>query len=150
MASSSSEAPRTVATFATVLKGSLRFVALDSRKHRRGAKVAAMRKAGHDSTARPKLSGAATASQQRKAAFAWRDDGSLDGVDFWRYILPKLQGLPARVVAEAMGATISHGSKVRSGKVIPHRRHWDALAELGRRLNGPGGDRSMNRRAPLE
>lgn len=25
---------------------------------------------------------AATASQQRKAAVAWRDDGSLEGVDF--------------------------------------------------------------------
>jgi hypothetical protein len=53
--------------------------------------------------------------------------GALDGVDFRRDILPKLQGLPVRVIAEAMGATISHGSKVRSGHTVPHKRHWKAL-----------------------
>lgn len=36
----------------------------------------------------------ATAFQQRKAAVAWRDDGSLDRVDFRRDILPRLQRLP--------------------------------------------------------
>jgi len=52
---------------------------------------------------------AATASQQRKAALAWRDDGSV------------------RVIADAMSASISHGSKVRSGLLVPHKRHWAAL-----------------------
>jgi hypothetical protein len=42
----------------------------------------------------------------------WRDDGSLDGVDFHRDIMPKLQSLPVRVIAEARGASISLGSKV--------------------------------------
>ena len=73
---------------------------------------------------------AATASKQRKAVAAWRDDGSLDGVDFRRDILPKLQSLPVRVIAEAMGASISHGSKVRSGLLVPHKRHWKTLARL--------------------
>jgi hypothetical protein len=62
---------------------------------------------------------------------AWRDDGSLDGVDFRRDILPKLQGLPVRVIAEAMGASISHGSKVRGGKLVPYKRHWQELLKLG-------------------
>ena len=81
------------------------------------AKIASMRGAGHDPTATPEARRrrSATASQQRKAVAAWRDDGSLDGVDFRRDILPKLQRLPVRVIAEAMGASISHGSKVRSG-----------------------------------
>ena len=48
-------------------------------------------------------------------------------MDFRRDILPKLQSLPVRVIAEAMGARISHGSKVRGGKLVPHRRHWKAL-----------------------
>jgi hypothetical protein len=93
------------------------------------AKIAAMRAAGYDPTTTPEAQRrrAATASLQRKAAVAWRDDGSLDGLDFQRDILPKLQRLPVRVVAEVMGASISHGSKVRGGKLAPHKRHWKAL-----------------------
>lgn len=84
-------------------------------------KVAAMRAAGHDPTATPeaRCRRAASASKQRKAAVAWCDDGSLDDVDFRRDILPKLKGLPVRVIAEAMGASISHASKVRNGHAVP-------------------------------
>ncbi|MGA8534921.1 MAG: hypothetical protein WB615_12510 [Candidatus Tumulicola sp.] len=45
---------------------------------------------------------AVIASEQRKAGLAWRDDESLDRVDFRRDILPKRRSLPVRVVAEAM------------------------------------------------
>ncbi|MGB8910582.1 MAG: hypothetical protein WCC84_17695 [Candidatus Cybelea sp.] len=51
-------------------------------------------------------------------------------MDFRRDILPKLQRLPVRVIAEAMGASLSHGSKVRGGKLVPHKRHWSALRKL--------------------
>jgi len=61
---------------------------------------------------------------------AWRDDGSLDRVDVRRDILPKLQSLPVRVISEAMGASISHGSKVRSRLLVPHKRHWNVLARV--------------------
>jgi len=96
------------------------------------AKIAAMRAAGHDPTIAPEAQRrrAATASKQRKAVAAWRDDGSLDHVDFRRDIRPKLQCLPVRVIAEAMGASISHGSKVRSGLLVPHKRHWRALEKI--------------------
>ena len=93
-----------------------------------------MRAAGHDPTATPEAlrRRAATASQQRKAVVGWHDDGSLDGVDFRRDILPKLQRLTVRTIADAMGASISHGSKVRGGKLVPHRRHWEALLGMMR------------------
>jgi CRISPR-associated endonuclease Cas1 len=93
------------------------------------AKIAAMRAAGHDptTTREAQRRRAATASRQRKAVAAWRDDGSFDRVDFRRDILPKLQRLPVRVIAEAMGSSISHGSKVRCGRLVPHKRHWKAL-----------------------
>ncbi len=93
------------------------------------AKIEVMRVAGYDPTQTPEVRRrrATSASRQRKSAVAWRDDGSLDGVDFRRDILPKLQSLTVRVIAQAMGASISHGSKVRSGKLLPHRRHWEAL-----------------------
>jgi hypothetical protein len=41
-------------------------------------------------------------------------------VDFRRDILPKLKILPVRVIAEAIGASISHDSKVRNWRLIPH------------------------------
>ncbi len=93
------------------------------------AKLATMRAAGYDPTTTPEAQRrrASTASKQRKAVVAWRDDGSLEHVDFRRDILPKMQSLPVRVIAEAMGASISHGSKVRSGLLVPHKRHWKAL-----------------------
>ncbi len=96
------------------------------------AKIAAMRAAGNDptNTREAQRRRAASSSQQRKAVVAWRDDRSLDGVDFKRNILPKLQNLPVRVIAEAMGSSISHGSKVRSGHLVPHRRHWKKLADV--------------------
>jgi hypothetical protein len=99
------------------------------------AKVAAMRAAGHDPTTTPEAQRrrASTASKQRKAVAAWRDDGSLDRVDFPRDILPKLQSLPVRVIAEAMNSSISHGSKVRSGLLVPHKRHWKGLGKLTKR-----------------
>jgi ribosomal protein S14 len=93
------------------------------------AKIAAMRAAGHDptTTREAQRRRAATASKQRKAVAAWRDDGSLDRVDFRRDILPKLQSLPVRAIAEAMGYSGSHGSKVRCGLLVPHKRHWKTL-----------------------
>jgi hypothetical protein len=60
-------------------------------------------------------------AQRHGVVAACRDDGSLDGVDFRHDILPKLQHLPVRVIADAMGASISHGSKVRGGKLVPHK-----------------------------
>jgi hypothetical protein len=94
------------------------------------AKLAAMRAKGHDPTNTPEARRrkSATASAQRRAGVSWRDDGSLDRVDFKRDILPKLQCLPVRAIAEAMGCSISHGSKVRNGHLVPHKRHWKALA----------------------
>lgn len=96
------------------------------------AKITATRAAGHDPTTTPEAQRrrAATASKRRKAAVAWRDDGSLDRVDVRRDILPKLQSLPVRVISEAMGASISHGSKVRSRLLVPHKRHWNVLARV--------------------
>jgi len=98
------------------------------------AKIAAMRAAGRDPTnsKEARLRRSSTAMKQRKAGVAWRDDGSLEEVDFVRDILPGLQRLPVKALAETMGCSISHGSKVRNGHLIPHRRHWKRLATIGR------------------
>jgi hypothetical protein len=98
------------------------------------AKIAAMRATGHDptTTREAQRRRASTASKQRQAIAAWRDDGSLDRVDLRRDILPKLQGLPVRVIAEAMGCSGSHGSKARCGRLVPHKRQWKALANIAK------------------
>ena len=33
----------------------------------------------------------------------------------------------ALLFAAAMAASISHRSKVRGGKLVPHKRHWESL-----------------------
>jgi hypothetical protein len=95
-------------------------------------RLKAMRAAGFDPGNDPEAQRrrAAAASKQRQAGATWRDDGSLDGVDFRRDILPRLQSLPVRAIAQAMGCSGSHGSKVRLGKLMPHKRHWRALMQL--------------------
>lgn len=50
--------------------------------------------------------------------------------DFRRDILPKLQRFRVCVIADEMRASLSHGSKVRNGRLLPHRRHWKALRRL--------------------
>jgi hypothetical protein len=95
-------------------------------------RLKAMRAAGFDPGNDPEAQRrrAAAASKQRQAGATWRDDGSLDGVDFRRDILPRLQSLPVRAIAQAMGCSGSHGSKVRLGKLVPHKRHWSGLMQL--------------------
>lgn len=95
-------------------------------------KIAAMRASGADptNTLAARKRRVATAKQQRRAIAAWHDDGSTRGVDFDRDVLPGLQGVPVREIANAMGASISHASKVRSGHVKPHKRHWNILRSL--------------------
>ena len=62
----------------------------------------------------------------------WKDDGSLEGVDFNRDIFPKLKERMVREIVEATGLTRTYASQVRAGKVIPHKRHWVILANLVR------------------
>jgi hypothetical protein len=47
-------------------------------------------------------------------------------------VAPKLQRLPVRVITEAMSEYLAR-LKVRAGKLVPHRRHWQSLVKLWRR-----------------
>ena len=96
------------------------------------AKIAAMRAAGHDptNTSHARSRRAKSASVQRQLAVSWQNDGSLDKIFFQRDILAKLQGISISAIANSMGTSPSHASKVRNGHLIPHKRHWNALKEL--------------------
>lgn len=54
----------------------------------------------------------------------------MDRIDFRRDVLPRLQEIPVRMIAEATDASISHASKVRNNHLIPHGCHWRALDKL--------------------
>jgi CRISPR-associated endonuclease Cas1 len=102
------------------------------------AKLAKMRAAGFDptNTGEARRRKIESATKARRAVVAWKDDGSLVDVNFRQDILPGLQHLLVRLIAEAMGSSLSHGSKVRSGKLVPHKRHWRALINLSRAHSG--------------
>ncbi len=98
-----------------------------------GAKrLAELRKSGRDPTNTPE----ASAQKAKKNAThyrlnaAWADDGSLEGVDFTRDILPLIVNLSIGRIAKMMGLSQAYCSHVRSGKVVPHRRHWKTLLTL--------------------
>jgi len=84
----------------------------------------------HTSKARKRRT--STNTQQRRASEAWKEDGSLNGVDFARDILPRIQGVPVRALAATMNVGVCHASNVRSGRAKPHKRHWKALMDLKR------------------
>ncbi len=52
--------------------------------------------------------------------------------DFTRDILPRLQSIPLRAMADATGLTKGYCSFVRRGLKVPHRRHWETLSRLSR------------------
>jgi CRISPR-associated endonuclease Cas1 len=45
-------------------------------------------------------------------------------------VLPRLAGVPLSQLERATGLSNSSCSRIRSGRMTPHPRHWDALAEL--------------------
>jgi hypothetical protein len=60
----------------------------------------------------------------------------LDTERFVKEILPRLQGVPVRVLADASGLSIGHVARVRRGLRVPHPMHWDALTAAADRYAG--------------
>ena len=51
-------------------------------------------------------------------------------------IHPRLAGVSASQIAEATGLSRNYAATIRSGKHVPHQRHWGRLRELGARHPG--------------
>jgi CRISPR-associated endonuclease Cas1 len=49
---------------------------------------------------------------------------------FREKIHPRLAGFTVRAMASALGVSIPYASNIRSGKRVPHPRHWQTLARL--------------------
>lgn len=50
---------------------------------------------------------------------------------FQAEVLPHLRQTPVAVIAAATGLSAGHCSRIRTGRSVPHPRHWPALAALG-------------------
>jgi CRISPR-associated endonuclease Cas1 len=96
--------------------------------------LARLRAQGRDprNTAAVRKRRIAKASMNRRAVVAWKDDGSLEGVDFARDILPKIQSVPINILSKTLRCSASYACKIRAGKYTPHKRHWRTLMKLGR------------------
>jgi len=53
-----------------------------------------------------------------------------DSQKFTREILPKLQGVPLRMLMDATGLSLRYCSLIRRGEKVSHPRHWNALTAL--------------------
>ncbi len=84
----------------------------------------------HGGDAKRKRSESHRARMQEAAEFE-RQNGPLpDRELFVRYILPGLQTVPVRRMAEITGLTSAYCGMVRRGLYVPHPRHWDALRDI--------------------
>jgi hypothetical protein len=95
-----------------------------------------------------------TTSQRRSVANAehrlaeqrWEleHEEPFDRRSFLERVLPGLASITTTKIAREIGVSTSAASKIRSGKRVPHPRHWAALAALAGevgliRPDDPGG-----------
>jgi hypothetical protein len=99
------------------------------------AALAAMRAAGPDPTNMPSAAAkrSASLSLRRREEREWQpgqadDQWTLDR--FEREVLPALADVPLSTIRQATGLSISACSRIRSGKLTPHRRHWQPLFSI--------------------
>ncbi len=94
------------------------------------AAVSHLRAAGsdpmHSPEARRKVSLATAESNRERAAWN-REHEPGDPELFVRDILPVIQSIPLRRLAQATGLSIQHCGMIRRGLRVPHPRHWEAL-----------------------
>jgi hypothetical protein len=51
---------------------------------------------------------------------------------FEREIVPLIQGIPIRWLAEATGLSLSYCSQIRRGEKVPHPLHWHSFRVASR------------------
>jgi hypothetical protein len=68
----------------------------------------------------------------RTAAAAWdHADHDVVEIDVDR-LLEMLASVPLRQIQHATGLSLAACSRIRSGTLRPHERHWSSLAALGK------------------
>jgi hypothetical protein len=80
----------------------------------------------HGGTARERR--AQTMRQRHREAAAWGDGDLTDPGHFERMILPTIQDIPLRRLAEATGLSLGYCALIRAGERVPRPQHWPAFA----------------------
>jgi CRISPR-associated protein Cas1 len=68
------------------------------------------------------------------ARWAWQPSNQPTWITNESYrdrIRPGLAAVTVRVISSSLGVSTCYASNIRSGKVQPHPRHWETLAQLG-------------------
>lgn len=119
-------------TSARQRRGSLDLAA--QRPVKAATSLAQHRMSDEDLTATPQANArrSAALSVRKREQPAWeRNDQPRQPVDdYATKILPGLRDVPLAAVQLATGLSISAASRIRSGKLQPHVRHWAALGQL--------------------
>jgi CRISPR-associated endonuclease Cas1 len=74
-------------------------------------------------------------AKSREVSRKWREEHpgqESDPEGFRMSILPGLQGVTLSEIMRACGVARSTASMIRSGKLVPTKRHWEALVQLTR------------------
>lgn len=94
-----------------------------------------LRAEGRDPAAAPEVRAKMHATKERTHALdrAWNAEHreKPDPDIFFRDVLPRIQGVPLRRLAEVTGLSFTHCGQIRRGLKVPHPRHWEALRALG-------------------
>ncbi len=96
------------------------------------AALARLRACGQDPTSCPEAASkrSVTLSKRKREELAWCASSPCDAWTPERYgaeVLPGLAQLPLSTLQRATGLSISACSRIRAGKLTPHRRHWQPL-----------------------
>ena len=59
---------------------------------------------------------------------------------YQREVQPKLRSIKVREIAEALRVSRPYAALIRSGRKLPHQRHWEALAKLAKISTGDAVD----------
>lgn len=76
---------------------------------------------------------AETQRRQNRALNAWKTQNLQSWIDesfFQQNVRPRLGFIPVRTIQSEISVSQAYALRIRSGKCIPHRRHWPALAKL--------------------
>lgn len=98
------------------------------------AALAAARAGGHNPTNTPEAAAkrSRSLSRQRRQQALWSEpqDDSWTLERFQAEIVPTLATVPLSALQQATGLSVSACSRIRSGGLTPHRRHWPPLVKL--------------------
>jgi CRISP-associated protein Cas1 len=104
-----------------------------ARRRKLGEAVAAGRGGANTHTDDAQARRRSANRKDQLARLAWDEEHAEDARDAEWYlanVLPGLAGVTLTAIANATGMSTSNAAKVRSGKRVPHPRHWAALTEL--------------------